>query len=87
MAPDDEVMSSLVSFTRDENISGASITGIGAFRDAVLQYFDWDAKVYRGTGACASNAGAGGDGDAGAPAPAARCRDRTQSDCAMRAPV
>lgn len=46
MAPEDEVMTSIIDFARRERVNGASITGIGAFRDAVLQYFDWEEKVY-----------------------------------------
>lgn len=46
MATGDEVMSQLDAFARSEGVNGASITGIGAFQEAVLQYFDWGAKAY-----------------------------------------
>lgn len=42
----DEVMSCLQEFAVAEKISAAQITGIGAFSDAVLQYFDWEQKRY-----------------------------------------
>src|SRR3546814_18112104 len=43
----DEVMSGLRELSRREKIRGAQITGIGAFSDALLAYFDWDEKDYR----------------------------------------
>jgi predicted DNA-binding protein with PD1-like motif len=43
----DEVMGTLKRFAERERISAAQITAIGAFSDAVLAYFDWDAKDYR----------------------------------------
>lgn len=46
MAPGDEATSCIHAFARAERINGASITGIGAFEDAVLQYFDWETKRY-----------------------------------------
>ena len=42
----DEVMSSLLDFSRREGLAAAQITGIGAFREATLRYFDWDRKRY-----------------------------------------
>jgi len=42
----DEVVSELVAFARRERLSAARMTAIGAFRDAVLGYFDWQAKDY-----------------------------------------
>lgn len=42
----DEPMSCLTDFARKERITGASITGIGAFSEATLAYFDWDKKEY-----------------------------------------
>ncbi|MCD6681541.1 MAG: DNA-binding protein [Burkholderiaceae bacterium] len=42
----DEAMSSLKTLARQEKLSAAGITAIGAFSDAVLRYFDWDRKDY-----------------------------------------
>ena len=42
----DEVMSSLTAFAREQNLSAAQLTAIGAFSDAVLAFFDWEAKEY-----------------------------------------
>jgi hypothetical protein len=42
----DEVMSLLADFARRENIRAARFTGIGAFREATLAYFDWEKKDY-----------------------------------------
>jgi uncharacterized protein len=47
LEPDDEVMACLERFARDESITGARLSAIGAFREAVLQYFDWETKEYR----------------------------------------
>jgi uncharacterized protein len=41
----DEAVSSIESFARDNGISAAQLTGIGAFSDAVL--FEWETKNYR----------------------------------------
>jgi predicted DNA-binding protein with PD1-like motif len=43
----DEAVSSIEGFARDNNLSAAQITGIGAFSDAVLGFFDWEKKDYR----------------------------------------
>ena len=43
----DEVMSGLGELSRREKITGAQITGIGAFSDALLAYFEWDKRAYR----------------------------------------
>lgn len=43
----DEVMDELERFARTTGLTAAQITGIGAFRDVVLGYFDLDAKDYR----------------------------------------
>lgn len=40
-------MSCLTEFAREEGVTGASITGIGAFSEARLAYFDWDTKEYQ----------------------------------------
>jgi len=44
---DDEAMSGLVAFARDNALGAARFTGIGAFRDATLGYFDWMSKSYQ----------------------------------------
>lgn len=43
----EEAMGCLQEVARREKLSAAQITGIGAFREAVISYFDWDAKDYR----------------------------------------
>lgn len=43
----DEVMASLKRFVMQESLEAAQITAIGAFRSAVLGYFDWETKEYR----------------------------------------
>ena len=43
----DEVMQSLASFARDEGLSAAQLTAIGAFSHAVLAYFDWETREYQ----------------------------------------
>src|SRR3954447_20073680 len=43
----DEAMAGLVEFARANKLGAARITAIGAFRDVVLGYFDWDAKQYK----------------------------------------
>lgn len=43
----DEAVTSIERFARDNRIAAAQITGIGAFSDAVLGFFDWEAKDYR----------------------------------------
>ncbi|MDQ4129547.1 MAG: DNA-binding protein [Actinomycetota bacterium] len=42
----DEVKSGLERFARDRRITGASLTGIGAFREGTLAYFDPDELDY-----------------------------------------
>jgi uncharacterized protein len=42
----DEVTESLLRLAREENITAAQITAIGAFERAGLQYFDWESKAY-----------------------------------------
>lgn len=44
---DDEVGACLQHFAEAENLSAAQVTAIGAFRDAVLTYWDWDTKEYQ----------------------------------------
>jgi predicted DNA-binding protein with PD1-like motif len=41
------VAGELGRFVRENEVEAASITAIGAFRDALLGYFDWPAKQYR----------------------------------------
>jgi predicted DNA-binding protein with PD1-like motif len=43
----DEVSGTLLSFAREQGISGASFTAIGAFSEVVFQWFDWQSKQYR----------------------------------------
>ena len=40
----DEVMGCLKQFAQQENLSAAQLTALGAFSDAVLNYFDWETK-------------------------------------------
>ncbi len=42
----DEVMECLAEFACREGVDSAAITGIGAFSEAVLAYFDWEKKAY-----------------------------------------
>lgn len=42
----DPVMHGLEQFAASEGLTAASFSGIGAFRDAVTGYFDWELKDY-----------------------------------------
>jgi predicted DNA-binding protein with PD1-like motif len=42
----DEAMACLNDFARSEGIDGAKLSAIGAFRRAMLLYFDWETKEY-----------------------------------------
>jgi uncharacterized protein len=42
----DEPMSELTEFAEEQGVSAAHLTGIGAFSDVTLGYFDRDAKEY-----------------------------------------
>ncbi len=42
----DEAMEKLKGFAEREGIDAAQITGIGAFEDVTLRYFDWQTKQY-----------------------------------------
>lgn len=42
----DEAMQGLSEFARDQGLSAAQLTGIGAFSEVTLGYFDWQAKEY-----------------------------------------
>lgn len=43
----DEVKEKLLSFAKQNGLGGSSFKAIGAFRDAVLGYFDWEKKEYK----------------------------------------
>lgn len=43
----DEAMTCLQDFVKKERIEAAQFTGIGAFSDARLNYFDWEKKEYQ----------------------------------------
>jgi predicted DNA-binding protein with PD1-like motif len=43
----DELMQGLRSFARSEQITAASLTGIGGFSGATLAYFDWGSRSYQ----------------------------------------
>ena len=43
----DEVMEALGAFVREHRVGAAQLTGIGAFSDVELGYFDWESKEYR----------------------------------------
>jgi predicted DNA-binding protein with PD1-like motif len=44
----DEVMHCLETFVKNEAISAAQLSAIGAFSAATLNYFDWEKKAYVG---------------------------------------
>ncbi len=44
--PGEVVMEGLVGFARDQGITGARLSGIGAFREATVGFFDRDRKDY-----------------------------------------
>jgi len=43
----DEAMSGLARFAKENALGASRFTAIGAFRDVILGYFDWEAKEYR----------------------------------------
>jgi len=43
----DEAVGSIQGFAREHGIAAAQLTGIGAFSDAVLGFFDWETKDYK----------------------------------------
>lgn len=43
----DEAMHCLLQLAEKERIGGAQVSAIGAFSEARLAYFDWEAKQYR----------------------------------------
>lgn len=42
----EEVCRSVLDFARANEVTGAAVTGIGAFRRVTLGFFDWDRKDY-----------------------------------------
>ncbi|MDP9439790.1 MAG: DNA-binding protein, partial [Actinomycetota bacterium] len=42
----DEVVSGITDFAKENGLDAASLTGIGAFSDATLGYFDAERKEY-----------------------------------------
>lgn len=45
--PGDEAMAVLSGFAADQHLTGAQVTGVGAFERAAVGWFDRDAKDYR----------------------------------------
>jgi predicted DNA-binding protein with PD1-like motif len=43
----DEAMAGLVEFAGANKLGAAHFTAIGAFRDVILGYFDWEKKAYQ----------------------------------------
>jgi predicted DNA-binding protein with PD1-like motif len=43
----DEVVAGLSSFARERGLASSRFTAIGAFRDVVLGYFNWEKKEYQ----------------------------------------
>lgn len=43
----EEAVSSIEGFAQEHGLAAAQLTGVGAFSDAVLGFFDWEAKDYR----------------------------------------
>lgn len=43
----DEAMAGLTAFAREHALTAAQLSGIGAFSEVTLGYFDWQAKDYR----------------------------------------
>jgi predicted DNA-binding protein with PD1-like motif len=41
---DDEAVGCLTAFAKEHRLSASQFTGLGAFRDCVLGYFDWQKK-------------------------------------------
>jgi predicted DNA-binding protein with PD1-like motif len=46
-AAGDEAKSELERFAREHDLTAAHFTGIGAFADVTLGYFDWEKKEYK----------------------------------------
>lgn len=47
METGDEVVATLSRFAREQGLAGSHFTAIGALRDVVLGFFDWEIKDYR----------------------------------------
>ena len=47
LATGDEPVELLTRFVRDQEVEAASIAAIGAFKRAMLGYFDWQTKQYK----------------------------------------
>jgi uncharacterized protein len=43
---DDEAVACLTAFAKEHKLSASQFTALGAFRDCVLGYFDWQKKDY-----------------------------------------
>lgn len=43
---EDEAVATLTAFAEERGIEAAHFTAIGAFREAVIAFFDWDSKAY-----------------------------------------
>ena len=46
LAEGDEAMTCLKNFAAEHSLSAAQFTAIGAFKSAVISYFDWQSKTY-----------------------------------------
>ena len=46
MAPGEEAKEKITAFAKQEKIRAASFVALGAFKRAVVGYFDWDKKKY-----------------------------------------
>jgi uncharacterized protein len=44
LSTDDEAVACLTAFAKEHRLSASQFTGLGAFRDCVLGYFDWQKK-------------------------------------------
>ena len=42
----DDVMAGLLAFAKEQQLEASDFTAIGAFREAVIAFFDWDSKAY-----------------------------------------
>lgn len=43
----DEAVACLTAFAKEQQLSAARFTGLGAFSEVVLGWFDWEARDYR----------------------------------------
>jgi uncharacterized protein len=46
-ATGDEAMTGLLAFAKQQGLAASRFTGIGAFSDVTLGYFDWERKDYK----------------------------------------